>query len=63
MKAQEIHLDLALDVIRINYECRDRGCGTAYTEKQYGRELMPVCGRCGGPLDKLMLVVGRRELA
>lgn len=58
-----LQVDVALDVVRVNYECQDRDCGTAYTERQYDRELTPVCGHCGGALDKLTLVVGRRESA
>ena len=57
----EAKVTVALDLLRVNYECAK--CGTAYTERQYDRELMPFCGRCAGSLERVTMVVARREPA
>jgi rRNA maturation endonuclease Nob1 len=50
----------ARDMIRVDYECA-RGCDTRYPEHVVKREREPCCGRCGGPLVRLTMVVVDRD--
>jgi hypothetical protein len=44
---------------RVLFECA-QGCDNAYTQRQVDAERTPACGRCGGPLNRLdLLVVGK----